>query len=148
MKASAQLLTLAFLLMLWSCSKSADDNIMPSASDNKTEQVAGEWIVTYYFDNNKDETNNYNGYSFTFTSNGTVTANSVSGSFTGSWRIGNSGSDDDNSSSRFVITISGNKQMDDLTDDWVIVSISDTEISLRDDNPANMEALKFSEKNQ
>jgi hypothetical protein len=55
---------------------------------------------------------------------------------------------DDNSSNRLVITITGNKEMDHLEDDWVIISITDTQIQLKDDNPASMEELHFGRTNQ
>ena len=148
MKTGIKLLTLAALMTLWSCSKSSDDNPSPNTSTNKVEQVSGEWLVTYYYDSGKDETHNYSGYSFRFSSDGNLQATSGSGNFSGSWRIGDQSSDDDSSSNRLVISITGNKQMDDLSDDWVIVSISGNEISLKDDNPSSMEELKFFRKNQ
>ena len=149
MKATTKLLLLTALLALtWACSKTSDNNPDPNNSPDKVEQVNGTWYVSYYFDSGKDETHNYNGYSFTFELNGTLSSSSGSGSFSGTWRIGDHSSDDDNSSNRFIISIAGNKQMDDLADDWVIISITDNEISLKDDNPESMEELKFSRKNQ
>jgi hypothetical protein len=145
MKTSIKLFVLALAISLASCSKSNDDN--PSNNNNNNsninEQVSGNWTVTYYFDSGKDETSDYSGYSFEFATDGTLTAIHSTGNFAGTWRIGDSSSDDDSSSNRFVITITGNKRMDDLQDDWVIDSISDTEIRLRDDNPASAEELRF-----
>ena len=135
-------------MMAWSCSKTADDNPNPNSASNKVEQVSGEWVVSYYFDSGKDETSDYNGYTFSFSTDGTMQALGGSGTFTGTWRIGDHSSDDDNSSNRFVITISGNKQMDDLTDDWLITGLSSNGISLKDDNSSSMEELRFSRKNQ
>lgn len=127
-------------ISLASCSKSNDDN---PTNNNVIDQVTGDWVVTYYYDSGKNETSDYNGYSFIFATDGTLTAEHSTGTFTGTWRIGDSSSDDDNSSNRFVITITGNKRMDDLQDDWVIVKISDTEIHLQDDNPASAEEIRF-----
>lgn len=148
MKATITTILLVALLALVSCSKKSDDNQLTGGSGNKTEQVSGEWVVSTYFDSGKDETSNYSGYSFTFSIDGGLFAKNGSSSFSGSWRIGDTSSDDDNSSNRFVMNIQGNKQMDDLTHDWLIVSISGTQISLKDDNPSSMEELKFSRKNQ
>jgi hypothetical protein len=141
MKTSIKLFVLALAISLASCSKSNDDN--PSDNNNVNDQVSGNWTVTYYYDSGKDETSDYSGYSFEFATDGTLTATHSTGTFAGTWRIGDSSSDDDSSSNRFVITITGNKRMDDLQDDWVIDSISDTEIRLRDDNPASAEELRF-----
>ena len=148
MTTTLNLLIIAIAATTWSCSKTNDDIQDPNSAPNKVEQVSGDWIVSFYYDSGKDETYHYNGYSFTFSADGLLSASSSTGDFSGNWHIGDHSSDDDNSSNRLVISITGNKQMDDLTDDWVILSLSDTEISLKDDNPSSMEELKFSRKNQ
>ena len=143
MKTSIKLFLLALTtISLASCSKSNDDN--PSnSSTNKTDQVTGNWTVTYYYDSGKDETSDYNGYSFAFNSGDVLQAVNGSSTYTGTWRIGDNSSDDDSSSNKLVISITGNKYMDDLQDDWLIVKITDTEIWLQDDNPASAEELRF-----
>ena len=147
MKTTARLFLLALIISLASCSKSNDDSVNPSSS-NKTEQVKGNWTVTYYFDSGKDETSDFAGYQFTFNTNNELLATNGSSSFTGSWRIGDNSSDDDNSSNRLVINITGNKAMDHLQDDWVIISLTASQIQLQDDNPASMEELHFGRTNQ
>ena len=142
MKTTAKLFLLALTISLASCSKSNDDN-PSSTSNNKTEQVSGNWTVTYYFDSGKDETNDYNDYSFSFNESGVLIATNNSANFNGTWRIGDSSSDDDSSSNKLVIMITGNKAMDDLQDDWLISQISQTEIRLVDDNPASAEEIRF-----
>jgi len=145
MKTSIKLLALASLFMIVSCSKSTDETINP---DSKTGQVTGSFKVTSYLDSGKDETTDYSAYSFSFNSDGTFTASAGSAGFAGSWQLGNSGSDDDNSSNRLLITITGNKQMDDLSHNWLIVSLDNTTIHLVDDNPASMEEITFTRNNQ
>jgi hypothetical protein len=142
MKTTAKLFLLALTISLASCSKSNDDN--PSnSSANKTDQVKGNWSVTYYFDSGKDETSDYSGYTFDFASSGVLTAMNGQSSYSGTWRIGDSSSDDDSSSNKLVISITGNKYMDDLQDDWLIVKITDSEIRLMDDNISSAEELRF-----
>ena len=141
MKTSIKIILLASIISLAACSKSNDDN--PSSTTNKTGQVSGNWIVTYYFDSGKDETSDYNGYSFEFSADGKLTAINGASSFNGTWRIGDSSSDDDSSSNKLVIMITGNKYMDDLQDDWLIENITTNEIWLKDDNPASAEELRF-----
>jgi len=143
MRTSIKLFLLALTISLASCSKSNDDNPSNNNSNNKNDQVTGNWTVTYYFDSGKDETSDYSGYSFDFASTGVLTATHSSGTYTGTWRIGDSSSDDDSSSNKLVITISGNKAMDDLQDDWLINQITDSEIRLMDDNPESAEELRF-----
>jgi hypothetical protein len=139
MKTTAKLYILALTISLASCSKSNDDN--PSNTNN-TGQVTGNWKVTYYFDSGKDETSDYNGYTFNFNTGNILEAVTGSATYTGTWTLGEPG-DDDNSSNKFVITITGNKAMDDLTDDWKILKMTDTEIWLQDDNLTSAEELRF-----
>jgi hypothetical protein len=148
MKTAMKLFLVALTLSIVSCSKSNDDNVTPNNSTNKTEQVSGDWTVTYFTDSGKDETSDFSGYSFVFGTNGTLTATGAAGTFTGTWWVGDKSSDDDSSSNRLNILITGNKAMDHLTDDWVIISITANTIQLRDDNPASMEELHFGRTNQ
>jgi hypothetical protein len=148
MKATVKLFALASLLMIWSCSKTDDNNVTPSGSTSKAEQVSGTWTVTSYLDSGKDETSDYSGYSFNFSVDGILAATSGSTAFSGDWHIGDNSSSDDNSSNRLVINIAGNKQMDKLAHTWVIVTLNTTTITLADDNPASMEEITFSRNNQ
>jgi len=148
MKTTVKLILLATTISFASCSKSNDDNVNPNNPTGKVEQVSGDWTVTYFTDSGKDETSDFSGYSFVFATDGTLTANSNSGTFTGTWRIGDNSSDDDNSSNRLVINITGNKAMDHLQDDWVILKLSGTEIWLKDDNSSSMEEIHFVRTNQ
>lgn len=142
MRTIAKLFLVALTISLAACSKSNDDTNLNN-NTNKTEQVAGNWKVTYYYDSGKDETSDYSGYSFNFNTGDVLEAINGSGTYTGTWRIGDHSSDDDSSSNRLVIAISGNKAMEDLSDDWVIVKITDTEIWLQDDNLTSGEELRF-----
>jgi hypothetical protein len=143
-----KLILLAVTISLVSCSKSNDDNVNPNNSTSKVEQVSGSWTVTYYLDSGKDETSDYSGYQFAFGTDGVLSATSLSGSYTGTWWIGSKSSDDDNSSNRLNIMISGNKAMDHLQHDWVILKLSGTEIWLKDDNSSSMEEIHFVRTNQ
>ena len=148
MKTTLKLILLALTISFVSCSKSNDDNVNPNNSTSKVDQVTGDWTVTFYTDSGKDETSDFNGYTFVFGTDGTLTASSSAGTFTGTWWIGNKSGDDDNSSNRLNIVISGNKAMEDLSHNWVILSITNTSIQLQDDNPASMEEIHFGRTNQ
>lgn len=133
------------VITIASCSKSNDDNVSPAEQQQK---VQGDWYVSFYTDSGKDETSDFSGYSFSFSSNGTISASTSSLNFTGNWYIGDNSGDDNPSSNRLVINITGNDRMDDVTDDWIILKLTDTEIWLKDDNAASMEELHFTRKNQ
>lgn len=125
------LLCIAFI----SCSRSNDET--PSAGDVVTE---GNWRVTLFTDSGNNETSDFNGYSFSFNSNGSLVASSSSHNKSGTWNI-------DNSSNKFNINLGPkddtNKPFGELTDDWKIISITTSEIKLTDDNPASEEFLTF-----
>lgn len=150
MKTLATIFFLALVVAFSSCTKKNDDSVNPSNSLNKSQMVTGQWMVSYYFDSGKDETGHYNGYTFVLDDNGTLTASNGSSTYTGKWWIGSPGSDDDNSSNRFNIQISGNKAMEDITDDWRIISLNDSGIQLEDDSNSgtSIEKLHFARKNQ
>jgi hypothetical protein len=141
MKTTIKLFLLALTISLASCSKSNDVN--PSTSTNKTEKVTGNWTVTYYLDSGKNETSDYSGYTFNFNSGDVLQAMNGLLTHTGTWTVGTSSSDDDISSNRLNINITGNKEMDHLQHEWVIVKITDTEIWLSDDNLSSGEELHF-----
>jgi hypothetical protein len=153
MKTITQLLALVLIVTSTACSKS-DDSASPAdpSATLKQEISKDSWIVSSYIDKGKNETSDYSGYTFTFSDNGTLTANNSGMTFTGTWRIGSNhnGSDDSGNHSgndnKLIMTISGNDQMDELTDDFLIVSISVSEIALKDDNLTKIKELKFAKK--
>ena len=140
MKTTAKLFLLALTISLVSCSKSDDTN--PS-SNSKTDQVSGNWTVTYYLDSGKNETSDFSGYSFAFNTGDVLRASNGSNTYTGTWRIGDSSGNDDSTSNKLVIMITGNKAMDNLQHDWLIVKLTDSEIWLKDDNVSSNEELHF-----
>lgn len=153
MKSIAQILAIAMVVTTTACSKADDSNPTSDLSANvKQELISDTWVVSSYIDKGKNETSDYSGYTFTFSENGTLTASVAGTTFTGTWSIGSdhTGFDDSGHHSgddnKLIITITGNYQMDELTDDFQIVSISDNEIILKDDNPTKIKELKFSKK--
>jgi len=153
MKTLAYMLILGLAIGSAACSKTDDSAPASDVSTTvKQDIITDTWVISTYIDDGKNETSRYNGYSFTFADNGTLTASSSGSSFTGTWRIGSddSGYDDSgnhsNDDSKLIITISGNYQMDELTDDFQIVSISTSEIFLKDDNLTKIKELRFVKK--
>lgn len=106
-----------------------------SSNDPTPSLSAGNWRVSYYYDD-KDETNNYSNHTFEFKANGQFVATFSGQSVTGTW-VENS------SSNKFVITITGTKVLDDLADDWLITEKTATSIKLKDDNSTKIEVLHF-----
>lgn len=119
------------VLGLSACHKSNDDN----GTQVQNNLPGGKWTVHYYWDKDKDESSNFSGYSFDFQSNGKLVATLPGGSaVSGTWTT---------SSTKLTITITGSDELDDLTDDWLIIEQTDTLIKLKDDNNTHLEELHF-----
>ena len=118
-----------------SCDRS-DDNLATNASQVA---VSGNWRVSLFMDSGNNETSDFNGYSFAFNSGGTLTVVKAGVTTNGTWSVSNS-------SNKFNIDLgpkNGTNKLGELTDDWKILSSSNTEIRLGDDNPASNELLTF-----
>ena len=139
------LIMLSLSLMSATCSS---DDPVPS-NDNSQEIIeientaeSGTWIITSYVDSGQDETNDYNGYEFTFAANGTVTATNGTTIYNGTWSVTDSNSSDDSSSDDDIdfnisFPVPETDDFDDLNDDWDIVNYSSTTISLIDISGGN-----------
>lgn len=142
------------VLALFFASCSNNDTTSDPVADLTTKTnmvVQSNWTITQYTDSGKDETSDFSGYKFTFNTDGTFVAVSSSASFNGTWTLaqGSSSPDDsgnnsaDDNLNKLTISITGNKQMDNLSHKWLTDKITATEIWLRDDNVASNEILRF-----
>ena len=85
----------------------------------------GVWYVTYFFDD-YDETSDFNGYAFSFNADGSAVAdNGVQTA--GSWSIYA-----DSGVEKLDLNFGMMEPLEELMDDWEIVSVSSDEIQLRD----------------
>ncbi len=127
------LLPMIALGLLTSCSKWKNDQ----KQINKA-AIDGTWIVSSYIDDGDDETADFTTFRLDFLEdgilNGTDLLSSNSNPYVGSWSVTDSNSNDDDSLEDLDFNINfavGNK-LDDLSDDWDIISYTDTEIKLID----------------
>lgn len=120
---------------------SSDDNSSSSQDPTPVINTAtqGTWRVTSFVDSGTDETNHFNGYNFTFGNEGVLTATNGTNTVIGTWSVTNDSSTDDSSGNDldFNIGFTGPANFLDLTDDWDIVSYSNTTISLIDVSGGN-----------
>ena len=139
------LLAALFMLNVASMCSSDDDN---NSNSNTTALVqaavintasSGTWRITFYEDSGDNETSNFSGYNFTFGSGNALTASNGTNTYTGSWSVTNSNSNDDNPSNDidFNILFSTPANFEDLSDDWDIVSYTATKIQLVDVSGGN-----------
>ncbi|RFN60418.1 hypothetical protein DZ858_00665 [Marixanthomonas ophiurae] len=113
---------------------------------NQTTEIAqtGTWRITQFIDSGDDETSDFNGFVFTFNSNGTVITNRGELSVSGTWSVNDSSnsSDDDDGSSDDVdfnlfFNVPETNDFEDLNDDWDLVSATNLKIELIDISGGN-----------
>lgn len=125
------------IFLFSNCSK--DDK---SGSDGPITPIvtAGGWHVSLFSERNNDETSDFSGYNFTFQPDGKLIAVKGAVTKTGSWS-------ESTSSNKLIIDLGSksdsNKPLGELTDDWYIISHTDSKISLTDDNATREEKLEF-----
>ncbi|TNF45869.1 MAG: hypothetical protein EP305_12785 [Bacteroidetes bacterium] len=102
------------------------------------EVSSGTWRISNFVDSGVDETVNFSGYNFTFKDDGTLTASNGSSTFTGTWSVSDSNSQDDNLDDlHFNINFNLTNNFEDLNDDWDIVSHSSSKLELIDVSGGN-----------
>ncbi len=88
--------------------------------------TSGTWRVTYFYEDDDDETTDYLGYNFTFNPNFSILVEKNSVTSSGTWS--NYMDDGDNK----LDLLFSDSNLDELEDDWKIVEYTTTEIRLRD----------------
>ena len=122
--------TTAFSISLGSCTN-GDDNNNPSA-DLQTAVQTGDWKITSFIDSGKDETQHFASFTFTFDTNGTLKATGQGQSYTGTWQVTDSNSNDDSPGSPdLVIFFNLTNDFESLNEDWTILSQTSSRIELK-----------------
>jgi hypothetical protein len=128
------LFSLCFLALVSACSK-----IQKNQKELTNISTDGTWIVSSYIDDGDDETADFATFRLNFKEDGVLNATDLLSSnstpYSGSWSITDSNSNDDDDSLDdldFNINFAVGNKLDDLSDDWDIISYTDTEIKLID----------------
>lgn len=102
--------------------------------------VNGTWYVSSFIDDDHDETYEFNGYNFTFTANGNVTAVKNTNTTNGTWQHIVNGN-----FSKLDLNFSGS-MLQELEEDWQVIQYTETIIKLRHENGggSDMHYLTFS----
>ncbi|MCB0466291.1 MAG: hypothetical protein KDC78_11570 [Aequorivita sp.] len=131
-----------YIVAISACSK--DDNNSSQQNNTVTQTVttaqSGSWKITYFFDSDHEETGHFTGYVFTFNANGSLVAVKGSSTITGTWSVTDGSSSDDDGGSGdtdFNIFFASPPDFEDLSDDWDIISVSDSKIELTDVSGGN-----------
>ena len=126
------LFSLSLLALVGACSK-----IQKNQKELTKISTDGTWIVSSYIDDGDDETLDFATFRLNFIEDGVLNAtdllSSSSTPFTGSWSITDSNSNDDSIDDlSYIINFNVGNKLDDLADDWDIISYTETEIKLMD----------------
>lgn len=119
------LLALLFSITLNSCS-SDDDN---SGVDDGTSQliVQGSWRITYFFEDNIDQTHYFTGYAFIFSADHTLSAVNGDVTILGNWTIGN----DDSTHKLVILFPIKDGPFEEISEDWQIQNKTPSKIELK-----------------
>ena len=133
---------ITFFLVIIIMAACRNNNIPNTNSNNPTSIINivnnGLWRISYYYDTDHEETNNFNGYNFTFGANNILTASNGNITNTGTWSITDSNSNDDSLSDLdFNISFGNPAQFVEISDDWEIIEKSNTVIKLKDVSGGN-----------
>lgn len=135
-----EFLMLCLLLIVLSCS-SEDAAMVDNSAEIEQIKInanSGSWSITSYIDSGKNETNDYTGYIFTFSAGGELTASNSINTINGTWSVTDESSSDDNSNDiDFNIFFSTPPNFEELSDDWDVVSTSNSKIELIDISGGN-----------
>ena len=129
--------TTMLILVLVLATRCTNDPVLPDPSATNIQNETG-WRVTWFWDQDKEETSDFSDYTFYFHANGTLEAKQGSASVSGTWRTTT-----DDGSQRLVLSLSTLKPLSELNDDWIILEMNNNVIRLKDDNEAHLEELHF-----
>lgn len=140
----SSILFILLSVFLFSCENSDDEMDDTEISPDEINAIvtASTWSVSLFEEEGIDETSDFAGFAFAFNEGGVVRADSMDSSFSGAWSIT---SDDDDSKEEidFNIFFSSPANFAELSEDWDIVSYSDTRIELKDVDEENTDRLIF-----
>jgi hypothetical protein len=90
----------------------------------------GSWEITYFYDGDHEETDDFAGYSFDFRANNTIDA-SGDDNHAGTWSVNESSDDKELHDLDFNIYFSTPLDLQQLSEDWKIVALTEARIELR-----------------
>ncbi len=94
--------------------------------------VQGEWVVTYFFEDGEDQTDDFEDFSFTFLTNGTFTASDGSLQYQGEWET-----EFDDDGIELELDFDDGGPLDELDEDWILIDFGADRIRLRDSSDGN-----------
>lgn len=133
------------------CSKDDNNNETNTSNSTSADRVistaeSGTWRITLFSEDGVNKTSDFDGYVFSFNSDGTIVATKGNTTVSGTWSVmddsSNSSSDDDGNSTDdddFIIffNVPQSSDFEDLNDDWDIISVTTNKMELIDISGGN-----------
>jgi len=153
-KLSFLLLAIVFSIAV-SCKKDAASNSTSNSviESQKAIVASNTWKVTSFIENGVDQTSDFATYLLQFNNDGSAVATStgIGILYYGSWNLmkgshseyDDSGNHLSGDSNILGITLTGHYHMDEISEDWKIVKLTDTETWLLDDNKTSSKEIHF-----
>jgi hypothetical protein len=114
------------LSLFFSCKKEDNSHDSNSSASNSSVLTSGSWRVSYYHHDSDDNTADFSGYVFIFTSAGTMSASNSNGTTTGTWS-------QDDSHNELHFSIGSSTPLNKLSSGWAVISSNGSEMLLKDD---------------
>jgi len=125
----AMLMGLMVSLSMVSCFGSDDDSHNDDDDGGSTSQVIveGTWKVTFFEEDESNQTGHFDNYEFNFNQDHSLTASNGDVTQTGSWSTGT-----DDSTNKLIIQFSAeNGPFEEISEDWQIIAKTSTKIELK-----------------
>lgn len=131
---------LLLAVVIFASCNSDDDNVRLDTPDAITTILPeGKWKISLYVDDNQDKTGNFSSFVFEFKADSTVTATNDILSEVGTWAY-----DKDPSDPELDIRFDETSVLDEISEDWDIVSVNPNKIELKDiDSDGDEDYLTF-----
>lgn len=125
------LILLFSIITLASCSS---DDAPGDVITNEFERIKivlpqGSWKVSTLVDGNDDNTMAFESFIFTFNEDGTVVSETDLYAETGQWSYRSTSQDGE----QLILEFSNTTPFEEITDDWTIVSVTNSQVELSDD---------------
>lgn len=123
-----KLILIAFVIVFASCSSDDDSGDVNNNQFEEIETIVpqGTWKVNSYTEGESDFTLNFEDFIFTFNADGTVVGENDLFSESGTWNYDNTSSTNENFRLQFGTTT----PFDLISENWIIESISDSQVQL------------------
>ena len=135
------LVYLCVLIISFGCGDDSDPAGNPKVEEVQDFVTNGKWQVGYFFNADKDETEKYSQYTFQFLPNGLLAASDGPASLSGGWSVMHQSDSNDDSRDYgdidFNISFTSVPVLAELSEDWEIISASNTKIELRNISGGN-----------